>query len=313
MDNLRLRSADYFSALPDEHIFIVRASYTDGSVRGRLSYLKIPAAGTAWPFARVPASSRRILDPMKYRVSCTRPDDLHAVFMPHEIVQVYRFVPLTTGSLSADASVSALVQAILSKGSDLSPTQFAVIGSRLFGHPAPGSDVDLVFLSLACISSLHSAVMNLEREGRIRRLTILEDTRLTERLQVHAHSRAEIEHMHRCQWFRKYLFEDRLLFNLSFASINPVLLPQLYPTRKHVVLSGVITEDELSYSLPCRYTVREDETDSQVEVYTYLWPYRHSVMLGDRVRCHGRLARLPDRQVAYINEVDDFIAPIVED
>lgn len=307
-----LSRMDYFSALPDRHMFIVRDIYSDDTIRGRLSYLRVDSENIAWPYMRVPFERHGLLASPVYDLVCDRPDEVHVLFKADRIAEVFPIRRLKPDCTGEDKQVGRLIDAIVAHTSELACQDFGIAGSRLFHSALKDSDVDLVFYADEKVEALHRGIRQLERNGTILRLPLQKDDRLRARLATTPYSGSQITQIQKMQWFRKYSFQGEFLFNLSFASDKQVKSWPFASRDEMVDVMGGVIEARNSFVSPYRYLVGDIKSGRTRRVLTYIWAFRQCVAVGDRVRVRGKLAYDADGEFIYVNEPTDLMMPLVD-
>lgn len=304
-----VRTMDYFMSTAYREIFIVRDTYSDSTIRGRLTYLYSPGK-SGWPYKRVPANLTPESLPLRSSIVCNRPDDIHVLIHSSELESIFPVRRLSPNLIDEDQETKEILEALVGVSSKIKVSDFGIVGSRLFrpGGSEGKSDVDLVFYANDKTDELADVIKSLLGKGTISRVKAEDDARLLARFSSQV-TYDQIAHIHRNQWFRKYQMYDGTLFNLSFASITPQNSLPFVVTDQIVSFDGIALDTKDSFSSPYTYIIQDLSTGLTRTIVTYIWLFRHCVTVGDKVKIRGKVASDEIRQFVYVNEKDDHILP----
>lgn len=305
---------DYFTALPHRHIYIARYIYTNGMVRGRLSYLHVPLPKASWPYVKVSTRKTSLMDHLGYRPVTSTPDDVQFIF-PQE--QVWRTLPakqLTSGTLAEEPEyVRDLVATIVSHERRLAIEDFLLIGSRRFSNAQSTSDIDLVFRPDHKIDALATSFAKLRTAGTVKKVPFERDVRFHSRFAHVDCSMTELALINEAQWFRKCIFCDRATFSIGFSTEDRSFHYPIRDTGRLIEFCGLVKEAHNSYTPPYEYVVEDIHSGSQWTIHTYLWAFQKCAREGDHVRVRGKLCTDGSSQFVYVNARTDYMLPTLRE
>ena len=309
----QLQTMDYFSARPENHIFTVMDIFTNGIIRGRLTYLYNQSIVSNWKYERVSTRNLYLLDSKKYEVVCNMPDAQHANFDFSQINAFYPAKRINRQLLLEDSQLNDLIENLIKNEPAIRIGEFGIIGSRLFRQPNPSSDIDLVFYSLIDKEeALKKALITLQVIGVIERIPIEEDSRFVDRLGNEYYSTEQMNYISEMQWFRKYYFKNKFMFNLSFSNNSQIRTKPITHIGRQVEFLGRIVNAKDSFISPYEYLVEDLQTKKLVRISTYNWAFRHCGEIGDDLLIRGSIAENDDEDFLYINKSDEFLKPVLK-